>query len=255
VYVMHLLTQFFRQFLGAVSFYTIPPVPLQWRPIYIGIARWCPAIGLLLGGFLSALRLGLLRVGMPQLVASALVVGAWIYLTGGLHLDGAMDTADGLAGSRDQERRLQIMADSHTGAFGVMAAVILVLLKTAALATIAQPWAIITAATWGRMGQLLAIACYPYLKPTGKGALHRANLKLPWDLGFGAIWVLGWTCWQVSHEPPYHWLGWATSAVSLSLAWGVGYWQYRQLGGHTGDTYGATVEWTEALLLCYLTLR
>lgn len=243
-----------QQFLGAVSFYTILPIPAGWRPHYVGIARWCPAIGLLLGGALSGLWLVLAKLGMSPLLTSALVVGLWIYVTGGLHLDGVMDTADGLGGSAQQSRRLEIMADSHSGAFGVMAAVMIIFLKTAALSSQSNPWNIVTATVWGRWAQLLAIACYPYLKPTGKGALHRQHLKLPWDLGFGAIWVLGWSSWQLWQHPAQNWFGWAIPAIGFSVAWGVGYWHHRQLGGHTGDTYGATLEWTETLLLCYLTL-
>lgn len=244
----------FRQFLGAISFYTIVPVPNRWQPEYVGIARWCPVIGLLLGGLLSGIWLGLLQVGLSRLLTSALVVGLWIYLTGGLHLDGAMDTADGLAGSRDLAKRLEIMADSRTGAFGVMAAVIIVVLKTLAIAELNHPGHILTAAMWGRWGQLLAIDRYPYLKAMGKGALHRQNRKPFWDLGFGTIWVIGWCSWQSWQHPPQTWLAWSVPTIGCGVSWGVGYWLHRQLGGHTGDTYGASVEWTETLLLCFLTL-
>jgi adenosylcobinamide-GDP ribazoletransferase len=156
------------------------------------------------------------------------------------------------------------MADSRTGAFGVMAAVVIVLLKVAALASLANAQssfaAIVTAALWGRWGQLLAIACYPYLKPTGKGAFHKTYLQLPLDLVVGSAWVLGWSGWQgwqlwhSQQSLPRLSFAWGTPAIGLLVASGVGYWLYRQLGGHTGDTYGAVVEWTEALVLCYLTI-
>jgi adenosylcobinamide-GDP ribazoletransferase len=251
----------FRQFLGAITFYSVVPVPLTWQPEFNGIARWSPLIGLLLGSILAGFASLLKLVGLPMLVSSALVVCLWVGLTGGLHLDGAMDSADGLAVANDQQHRLEVMADSRSGAFGVMAAILILLLKTTAIASLTSPWAIVTATVWGRWGQLLAIARYPYLKPTGKGAFHKQHLQLPKDLIFGSVWVVAWSVWQFWYSgawqvPALPWQDfvgtWATPVVGMLLAGGIGYWFCRQLGGHTGDTYGAVVEWTEAFLLCYL---
>jgi adenosylcobinamide-GDP ribazoletransferase len=252
-----------RQFLGAVTFYSIIPVPAAWQPEFLGIARWCPAVGLLLGVVLAGVLLLLRALGLPHFVSSALVVALGLGLTGGLHLDGAMDTADGLGVPEGNlQRRLAVMSDSHTGAFGVISAVLIILLKTVAIAALVNPWQLVTAALWARWGQLLAIACYPYLKPTGKGHFHKANLKLPQDLILGSSGLLAWSGWQLWQafapagallSPARIWAG-SIPFAGLVIASGVGYWFYKQLGGHTGDTYGAVVEWTEALLLCYLTL-
>jgi adenosylcobinamide-GDP ribazoletransferase len=264
-----LILKWWQQFLGALTFYTVIPIPAAWQPEFGGIARWSPLVGLLVGGLLGGLDTALRLIGFPALVTSVLVVAGWLKLTGGLHLDGAMDTADGLAISgvqpnHRQQRQLEVMADSRTGAFGVMAAVVIVLLKVAALASLANAQssfaAIVTAALWGRWGQLLAIACYPYLKPTGKGAFHKTYLQLPLDLVVGSAWVLGWSGWQgwqlwhSQQSLPRLSLAWGTPAIGLLVASSVGYWFYHKLGGHTGDTYGAVVEWTEALVLCYLTI-
>lgn len=196
---------------------------------------------------------GLERVGLPIATRSAGVVVIWIALTGGLHLDGVIDTADGLA-VQDRQRRLEVMTDSAAGAFGAMAAAAVLLLKTVALSDVAsQRWlALLLSAGWGRWGQVVAIAFYPYLKPTGKGAFHKATIRTPHDLLLGMPLLLGLCGLPLV-------LGWGWW-VPLKLAAGggaialiTGAWLHRQLGGHTGDTYGAVVEWTEALLLCYLT--
>ncbi len=239
---------------GAIAFYTCLPIPLSWPLEFTRIARWAPLIGLAIGAGLG-LGDGLLQfLGCPNLTRSALVVGLWIAVTGGLHFDGAMDTADGLAVTEPQ-RRLTVMADSHAGAFGIMCAIALFTLKTSALSELAshQTIALMTAAGWGRWGQLLAIACYPYLKPVGKGAFHKATIVVPGDPLFGLLFLLGFSGLQLVLGFP----GLLVVRMIASggvIAWIMGAWLNFKLGGHTGDTYGAIVEWTETLILCGLVL-
>ncbi|MBL1179168.1 adenosylcobinamide-GDP ribazoletransferase [Pantanalinema sp. GBBB05] len=241
--------------LGAIAFYTCLPIPHHWSLNFQGIARWATAVGLLIGGLLGLLDLGLQYLTMPVLVRSAVIVGVWLALTGGLHLDGAMDTADGLA-VLDPQRRLEVMADSRTGAFGVMAAVIILLLKVTALTSLEadREIALIAATGWGRWGQLVAIVRYPYLKPTGKGAFHKPAIRSSWDILPSTGLLLGLSG-LVCYLQPNHWrliVGITLGGASLALVTGA--WFHHQLGGHTGDTYGAVVEWTEAFLLCGLTM-
>jgi adenosylcobinamide-GDP ribazoletransferase len=242
-------------FLGAIAFYTCIPLPPRWTPTFHGIARWATVVGLAIGGLIGLLDLALFHLGMPPLTRSAIAVVTWVGITGGLHLDGAIDTADGLA-VLDPERRLQVMADSRTGAFGSMAVSIILLLKVAALTDIAsQRWLVLMlVAAWGRWGQVATIVFYPYLKPDGKGAFHKAALRSRWEvlpslvLLLAMSGLLGWlslTPWLIV---------WLTIGGGSAVALLTGAWFNNQLGGHTGDTYGAVVEWTEALLLCLLTL-
>jgi adenosylcobinamide-GDP ribazoletransferase len=242
------------QLLGAIAFYTCIPIPHHWPLNFSGIARWAPLIGVAIGGGLGLASQIFHVIGLPELTSSALVVGLLVLVTGGLHLDGAMDTADGLA-VLDPQRRLSVMSDSHTGAFGAMSVVLILLLKTVALSELEIPiaWGLMTAAAWGRWGQLLAIAIYPYLKLEGKGAFHKSSLKLPGDLLLGSFWVLSLTGLQIGLGG-IHWLkAIQILLLGIVISWGAGAWLNRKLGGHTGDTYGAVVEWTEALLLCCLT--
>ena len=242
--------------LAALAFYTCCPIPTNFELDFARIARWAPAIGLGLGGGLGLVDLGLEQLGMPILTRSGSIVVLWIWWTGGLHLDGAMDTADGLA-VQDAERRLAVMTDSVTGAFGAMVAVVIILLKTCALAAITRDrwWVIILVAGWSRWGQVLAISLYPYLKAQGKGAFHRQGLKLPQDLLLGLGFILAVTGCQL-YLHPENWLAIGLRSVaSCGISALVGYYFHRKLGGHTGDTYGAVVEWTEAFTLCLFTLH
>lgn len=242
------------QFAGAIAFYTSLPIPSSWPLEFAGIARWAPLIGLIIGGCLGLIDVILQITGVPVLTRSALVVGIWILLTGGLHLDGAMDTADGLA-VQDPKRRLQVMADSKTGAFGAMAAIAILLLKTTALTDLESNriLALMAAAGWGRWGQVVAIARYPYLKSEGKGAFHKAT-ALPWDLLSGLFLLLGLSGLQIILDRTGWSLAIGTIVGGSAIALVVGAWLNYKLGGHTGDTYGAVVEWTEAMLICVLTL-
>lgn len=245
---------FWRSLGGAIAFYTCLPVPSGWTLEFRRIARWAPFVGLLIGGLLALGDAGLQRLDVPIFTRTALVVVAWISLTGGLHLDGAMDAADGLA-VQNPERRLEVMTDSATGAFGAMAAIALLLLKTAALTEMDNyRWlALMAACGWGRWGQVVAIALYPYLKPEGKGAFHKEAIRPLPDVLMGLLLMLCLAGWQIFQDSQH----WQSAVLMTAGGWAIamltGAWFNHKLGGHTGDTYGAVVEWTEALLLCLLT--
>jgi adenosylcobinamide-GDP ribazoletransferase len=245
----------FNSFLAAITFYTCFPVPAHLQLDFARIARWVPLVGVLLGGGLGCVDLGLDWLQMPSLVRSSLLVAIWLWWTGGLHLDGAMDAADGLA-VQDPDRRLTVMADSVTGAFGAMAAVIITVLKVCALSEIGSGriWVLMLVAGWSRWGQVLAIALYPYLKLVGKGAFHREGLKLPQDLLLGLAVMLAVTGGQIYLQPDRYLALLLRSTAGCGIAVLTGYYFQRRFGGQTGDTYGAIVEWTEAFYLCLLTI-
>lgn len=249
---------------AAIAFYTCIPLPASWALAFQTVAQFAPLIGLLIGGLLGGLDQGLVLAGLPPLTRSALIIAAWIAITGGLHLDGAIDTADGLAVT-EPNRRLEVMADSATGAFGAMAAVVLVILKTVALSDIEQDrWLLLLfACGWGRWAQQVAIARYPYLKPTGKGAFHKAAISSLWHTLPSLLLLLGLSAIPLTlplflaHSPlsplPFP-LVLTTGLGGMTIALLVPAWFNHKLGGHTGDTYGAVVEWTEALFLVLCTV-
>ena len=272
----------FQGLIGAIVFYTPIPIPIIVPYQLFRIARFAPWVGLLIGMGLVLGDILLAWLGMKSFSRAVVVVCLWVALTGGLHLDGVMDTADGLAVQNPQQR-LQVMQDSRTGAFGVMAAILLIFLKIAALTDLTdlapsfptfslasssitstpvsipffsslftlRTFGLLLAPTWGRWGQVLAIALYPYLKPTGKGAFLKQEIQLPQDLfwGLGCLGILaGLQAWGMQH-----WQSTLGIFLGGAIISGLtGYWFHRQLGGHTGDTYGAVVEWTETIFLVFL---
>ena len=242
-----------RDLAGAWIFYSVLPAWPWPEPRFRRIARFAPWVGAVLGGLQGLLWWGL-EGRVPPLAQVALVLAAGLLLTGGLHMDGAMDTADGLAAG---ERLLEAMDDSRVGASGAQALALLLLLRTAALATLATaaPLALPWAALWGRVAPLVAMARFPYLRPGGTAAFHREHWAgLARELQPTALLVLLMVVIDMAVA------GWvvagsgASKAVLAGLAGllpalVVPLWLGRRLGGHSGDSYGACVEWSEALAL------
>ncbi len=236
--------------IASVLFYTCIPLPAAWPVEFEGMTLYAPIVGLMIALVVGGLWHGLTALGLATGLVSAIGVAIWLRITGGLHLDGAMDAADGL-GVTDPVRRLEVMSDSRSGAFGVMAAIVLLGLKTMAIASLRHGhlWALIAACTWGRWGQLAAIVRYPYLKPQGKGAFHQKFLTSTWQIVPMFLLVFGLNflplVWGQSTMPTAFGLAVGGGVIALS----VGAWFNAQFDGQTGDTYGAIVEWTEALVL------
>jgi len=227
---------------GAWVFYSVLPLPPGLHPRFERIARFAPWMGVLIGGLEAGLWHLLAPAGLlPQL---ALVLAFDLWISGGLHLDGAIDTADGLAAGPD--RCLEAMDDSRVGASGVQALVQLQALRLAGLALLAAaaPWALLWAAVWGRCSPLLAMRAFPYLREQsgGSAGFHRRHGRGWWaELAPGLLVLLLLSVLAAALAAgPWAWLGWlgALPAVAVPLQLG------RRLGGHSGDSYGACVEWS-----------
>jgi adenosylcobinamide-GDP ribazoletransferase len=236
-----------RDLAGSWIFYSVLPAWPAPAPRFQRIARFAPWIGAVLGG-LQGLLWWLLQGHAPALAQVCLVLAAGLWLSGGLHMDGAMDTADGLAAG---ERLLEAMADSRVGASGVQALVLVLLLRAAALAWLGPlaPLALVWAAVWGRLAPLIAMARFPYLREHGSAAFHRRHwaglgqeLRPALPL-LAALALLSWSLRGPAVLP----LGPALLGLLPALL--VPLWLGRRLGGHSGDSYGACVEWSESLAL------
>ena len=246
-----------RDLAGAWIFYSVLPAWPWPEPRFRRIARFAPWIGAMLGG-LQGLLWWSLEGRVPPLAQVALVLAAGLLLSGGLHMDGAMDTADGLAAG---ERLLEAMDDSRVGASGAQALALLLLLRTAALATLATaaPLALPWAALWGRVAPLVAMARFAYLRPGGTAAFHREHWAgLAVELRPTALLVVMLTVVLVVIEmAAAAWVVPGSGAAMALLAGLAGLlpalvvplWLGKRLGGHSGDSYGACVEWTEAFAL------
>ncbi|PWW06503.1 cobalamin-5'-phosphate synthase [Paenibacillus cellulosilyticus] len=248
---------------AAIQLLTRIPFPLQVPFDPPTLARSIisfPIAGLLIGVLMSGSAYLLDLLNMP-LLAAALTLGWWIALTGGLHLDGWMDTADGVLSGRSRDRMLDIMKDSRVGAMGVIAAAVLLLVKFAALTTLFERadgsavWIMLAVGpVWSRWWMTAAIAHWPNAREGGMGAMFRdAKLRHVAAALIVAIiiTVLLFNCAGLDMSKV--WIALIVIAASASIVGLVlAVWLNRKLGGLTGDTYGAMNEAAEAACLIAL---
>lgn len=215
-----------------------------------------PLVGVALGATAGVAALAAGSV-LPPWPAAVAVVVALAIATGGLHLDGLSDTADGLGGGRgDRDRILAIMRDSRVGSFGVVALVIAVLGKTAGLATLLGSglsaggvfWGLVLMATAGRWAGVLQIRAFGYARSEGLGRRFRQESGMR-ELGVATLIVA--VTLAVGGQG-----GWAGLFAAGAVALGLGAYVNARLGGLTGDVYGAGIEAAEVLFLwCYVALK
>lgn len=232
----------------AVSFLTIIPAygsRVAGEKEMANSLYYYPLVGFIIGGLLAALAwLGdLLQLGGG---GDALVVVAWIVISGGLHLDGLMDSADGLFSGRDRERKLEIMKDSRVGAMGGIALVAVILLKFAFLTSLPHTYklaALLIAPAAGRCFMVYAVLWFPYARAVGGlGKCFGAEVGQAKIIGATLILLVGAYMAAAS-------FGIIMVMVTAIPVFIVARWINWALGGHTGDTYGATCELAETVLL------
>lgn len=193
---------------------------------------WFPVVGALLGAVIGGVWWGAERL-WPPAVAAAIVVAADLAVTGMLHLDGLVDSADGLLGHLPEERRLAVMSEPTVGAFGVAAAGAVLLLRFAALASMA-PHAALTAGLWCGSRTVMAVAArsVPYARPAGLvSAFTGGDWRPVAAYGVGAAFVFGAGARGLA--------GAAAVAVALVAGGLVVAGGRARLGGCTGDVLGA----------------
>lgn len=236
----------FRSLFVALYFLTRWPLPRREISLEeVGRAAWAfPAVGALIGGLLAGAT-WLLGQFFPPLPVAALGLALWVAVTGALHLDGFVDCCDALLAARPAEVRLEILRDTHVGAFGVIGGATLLLLKWAALAVLAEAERsapLFLAPTLGRWAMVYAMVRYPYARPSGLGRAFKEHA--------------GWREWLAATEIALlvavltrSWIG----LLAIGIAWGLtvllARWVMKRIPGFTGDVYGALCELVEVAVL------
>ncbi|ADW16763.1 cobalamin 5'-phosphate synthase [Desulfobulbus propionicus DSM 2032] len=238
-----------------IQFMTRYPIPLEIEFTarhFVQGMKWMPLVGLL-AALPGAVGFVLADAWLGREVAAIVAVILLITVTGGLHLDGIADTADGLFSYRSRERMLEIMRDSTLGANGVIALVLTILLKFILLHNIADDGALLAVLLTPVLGRMAltwhsAVAPYAreergigdYVNQTGLAQAVAATLLslclVSVLLGmFGLRPALIPVVTVVLHLP------------SIVLAVLFAAYLRRRLGGITGDTIGASIELAELL--------
>jgi len=247
-----------RQLTLAVTFLTGIPLKVEgdvspadlWRSM-----GWYPLVGLALGAAAWGAYAGLLEL-LPSLVAAVLVVMVLEAVTRGLHMDGLMDTADGVLSGAPRERALKIMKDSNVGAMGVVAALLILMLKVAALGALARADAAAPLlAGWCAARALPALDVYawPYARAAGTGeAFTRERTPGPVVMAAALLTagVVATTLVTVTVDGAGAcYAGLVVALVAMVVALLVQAAVAKRLGGLTGDVYGMGIELAEATAL------
>lgn len=235
-----------KAFLAALMFLTRFPVP----KINVSNADWqksavfFPLVGFIIGAGLWLALFGFGKLFLPPVCAFFIVL-VWIWVTGGLHIDGWMDLADGFGSNRSREEILEIMKDSRVGAMGVIAAICLIAGKIVAVYEVIQlnlPMMLVLSPWCARFLLISAVKFWPYRKEGGLGAGLSAYLSYPVIFAHLGLIV------AVSY--------WLTGVFGLMLLFVTAILTglfilniYRKLNMLTGDCYGAIVEWSECIFL------
>ena len=250
----------------ALGLFTVLPVradPGLGRREAARAVLWLPVVGALLAvpaaGVLLAVEAGS-HSAPRRLLGAALAIGVLALLTGGLHLDGLADTADGLGSRRPRDQALAIMRRSDVGPLGVAALVFTVLIQVTALATVNPGWpgagAVLLAAVTGRVAAVLATGPgSPAARPDGFGALvaGATTARARVAAGTAVLAAAAGTAAVVSGPAPAVRAAAAVLAglLAATVLRGIA---MRRLGGLTGDVFGALIEVAAAAALLALAL-
>ena len=235
----------------ALQFLTTFPVQLKAMPTPQQNGQsllFYPVVGLIIGAILFTVASVLHAV--PIVLLSSILLVIWIWLTGGLHLDGLADTADAwVGGFGDAERTLKIMKDPACGPIGVLSLIIICILKWSAIYLLLQKQmyiALLLFPVLGRVAPLILFLTTNYVRAKGLGRSIVSTMprKSAWLL------VMVIVCGSFY----FSWLGLIACMSMLIGLWYLRRKFIQRIGGITGDTVGASIEIIECISLLVFTM-
>jgi adenosylcobinamide-GDP ribazoletransferase len=247
-----------KSFFLALQLLTIIPVKIKDTAEERELGRstaFFPLVGAVQGIILVAANLLFSRF-LPTDIASGLVLVVLILTNGGFHLDGFADTIDGLAGGNTKEERLHIMKDSRIGAIGVVAIVLLLLVKflcinflTSHLSPLTSNYILFLLPVMGRWSMVPMAYWADYAKPTGglgKTFTEHTGLR---EFLVSTVFALSASVILLS------WYGLVYAGIIFIAVYLLTVFFKRKLGGVTGDVFGFQSEISEVIYLVLVMLK
>jgi adenosylcobinamide-GDP ribazoletransferase len=210
--------------------------------------RTFPLVGAMIGLAVGLVDRGLLALGVPELAAAALALGAGAALTGALHEDGLADVGDGFGGGRDRETKLAIMRDSRLGTYGVLVLLVSFVAKLSALASLPVATiipALVVAHTLARTAMPVLAANMPFARDDGLGKSAGRPDSASTAIAVAIAIVIALLCLTFREALLAVLVTAVVAAAMAVLAW-------RQIGGVTGDVFGAVEQVAETAVLLML---
>jgi adenosylcobinamide-GDP ribazoletransferase len=232
---------------ASLAFCTRLPLARTTPEKAIAKAAWALPLAGLVVGLIGALVYALShRLGLPAWPAAALTVAATLVVTGALHEDGLADTADGFGGGNTRQQKLDIMRDSRTGAYGVCALVLSLLLRVAALASLADTHAVVWALVGSHSAARATMPVLTWLMPPARGDGLSHDAGRPPGESVAAAAAIAFVVLLFCLYP-----GRAVIAALLLVAVIalMAWLSMRQIDGQTGDVVGALEQVAEIVVL------
>ncbi|UTR13882.1 adenosylcobinamide-GDP ribazoletransferase [Salipaludibacillus sp. LMS25] len=244
-------------FLLALQFLTRIPVPIEC-PWTNETSRWAirfyPIVGLVIGAVLVTIGSFLAPI-LPAGMLALILVSLWVWLTGGLHLDGVMDVADAVGSNAPLEKKWTIMKDPHVGSFGIITLFFLLGWKTMLIYLLVNEaeagWRIllpllvsVALARFSAVGLLIFL---PAAKKEGLAWHWKKNLN--W---LDSVWAMIPIVFVIGLFPQLIWL----VTLCLVMTGVYGFWLMRTFKGINGDLTGTAIEggelWGLLLIWSYM---
>ncbi|MEB6478804.1 adenosylcobinamide-GDP ribazoletransferase [Acinetobacter vivianii] len=230
----------------ALQFLTVLPIELKNMPSAKQNSQallFYPVVGLLIGLMLFAFALILAK--LPIVFSAGLILVLWIWLTGGLHLDGLADTADAwVGGFGDPERTLKIMKDPACGPIGVLSLIAVCLLKFVAIYVLLEQKLevfLIVLPMLGRSVPLFLFLTTRYVRAQGLASSMLENIP---RLAIWMVFVI-----TIALLCAFKWMGLVSLFSFLIIIFYLRALFIKRIGGITGDTVGAAIELSETGLM------
>ena len=241
-----------NNFAGAWIFYTIFPELPFLKPRFKNIAQFSPALGLVIG-LIQCLIFELLIISSWSPISSAIIclVSGYI-LTGGLHIDGLMDTFDGIYAKK--KKRLKAMKDSRVGSFGVLALITFSLIQLASIIELKNNliFSLPICLFWGRFSTLIYIEKFKYISYKSKTLSHKKYWRgLKKEAIISIIFLAIIISLDFSKSNSYQDIFKHLSLLFISILCSFKVPQVlgKKIGGFNGDSCGACIIICETILL------
>ena len=225
------------------------PINVEWDTANLRRSlMWFGLVGAFIGVILAGAMTLFNRFDLIPAVSAIIILLIWIFITGGMHIDGISDMADGFFSMRDKEKTLEIMKDSHVGAFGVITIVFLLLIKFEMLKEFIiiekNVWLLILPPTIARIAAGLVLSFYETTKKSGLGyTFHSSDPRIFWAIGFVVTLIIS----SILNIKSLIFIGIAILASNLMALWAK-----KKIGGLNGDIYGAIVETVEVIGMVFI---
>ena len=243
---------FLNDFAGAWIFYTIFPKLSFIQPRFKNIAQCSPFLGILIGYIQSLVFIISINNSWPIFASASICIVSGFLITGGLHLDGLMDTFDGLYAGRD--KLIKAMKDSRVGAFGVQAVILITLIQLASLMKIEDKifHVLPICLFWGRVSTLIYIDKFKYFNYKRKSFGHHKywrGLNKESRLSILLLVLIGSCNLIFSDTYILIFKRLLLLLIGFFCAWRIPISLGHKTGGVNGDTCGASIVLTETIML------